>query len=130
MEKIKSKFLVIKYEDIAKLDEDSLTNLKAALYDLNKLRESDEKKENEYLVVNRDEPYAWLVEKMILGEVTAYEIVETLARNCVAWSTSKDKKEGLLPEVAYFKNPALYKKLTGEDYIKNRAIKKFNIGES
>lgn len=62
-----------------------------------------------------------------LGEVTLEEIIETIARNCVAWDTSKDKREGLLPEVAVFKNPYLYKKLTGERYNKFDAIKRFNI---
>lgn len=63
-----------------------------------------------------------------LGEATVEEITETIARNCVAWDTSKDKTQGLLPEVAFFTNPALYKKLTGEKYSQYAAMKKFNIG--
>jgi hypothetical protein len=62
-----------------------------------------------------------------LRETTIEEITETIARNCVAWDTSKDKKEGLLPEVAVFKNPSLYKKLTGEKYNFSAACKKFGI---
>ncbi|RXI58968.1 hypothetical protein [Clostridium tetani] len=62
-----------------------------------------------------------------LGDVTLEEIIETIARNCVAWDTSKDKREGLLPEVAVFKNPSLYKKLTGEEYNFLKACKKFHI---
>lgn len=65
-----------------------------------------------------------------LGETTVEEITETIARNCVAWDTSKDKSEGLLPEVAVFKNPYLYEKLTGEKYNQFKAMKKFHIGES
>lgn len=65
-----------------------------------------------------------------LGNTTVEEITETIARNCVAWDTSKDKREGLLPEVAYFKNPSLYEKLTGEKYNKCTAMKKFLIGEN
>lgn len=62
-----------------------------------------------------------------LGDVTLEEIIETIARNCVAWDTSKDKREGLLPEVAVFRNPSLYKKLTGEEYNFLKACKKFHI---
>jgi len=51
-----------------------------------------------------------------LGEATVEEITENIARNCVAWDTSKDKREGLLPEVAVFNNPNLYKKITGKKY--------------
>lgn len=62
-----------------------------------------------------------------LGEATIKEVIETIVRNCVAWDTSKDKREGLLPEVAVFRNPSLYKKLTGEEYSLHKAKKKFNI---
>lgn len=62
-----------------------------------------------------------------LRDATVEEIAETIARNCVAWDTSKDKREGLLPEVAVFNNPYLYEKLTGEKYNQFDAIKKFNI---
>lgn len=62
-----------------------------------------------------------------MGGVTLEEIIETIARNCVAWDTSKDKREGLLPEVAVFKNPSLYKRLTGEEYCYLTACKKFDI---
>jgi hypothetical protein len=57
-------------------------------------------------------------------------IVDTsrlVARNLVAWDTSKDKREGLLPEV-YLKNKLVYKELTGDEYVMHKAIKKFNIG--
>ncbi|ACA57370.1 hypothetical protein FDC45_17805 [Clostridium botulinum] len=63
-----------------------------------------------------------------LGDTTVGEIKETIARNCVAWDTSKDKTQGLLPEVAVFKNPYLYEKLTGEEYNFSKACKKFHIG--
>ena len=51
---------------------------------------------------------------------------EVIARNLVAWDTSKDSKEGLLPEV-YLTNKYLYKQLTGEEYRHHLAVKKFNI---
>lgn len=42
------------------------------------------------------------------------EFLETLARNISAWDTSKDKREGLLPEV-YLHNTYLFEKMTGLD---------------
>ncbi len=62
-----------------------------------------------------------------LCKTTIEEITEIIARNCVAWDTSKDKREGLLPEVAVFSNPYLYEKLTGEKYNQSKAMGKFNI---
>ncbi|OZV10772.1 hypothetical protein CIW83_18305 [Tissierella sp. P1] len=59
-------------------------------------------------------------------EISPQEIAEIIARNLTAWDTSKDKKEGLLPEV-YLRNKGVYKELTGEEYIFSRAVKKFNI---
>lgn len=53
-------------------------------------------------------------------------VEETIARNLVAWDTSKDKKESLLPEV-YVKNRWVYKELTGEEYNFSKACKKYNI---
>ncbi|SHJ64690.1 hypothetical protein SAMN05444401_3562 [Clostridium amylolyticum] len=124
------KYFVIKREDVNKYlnvkDKDAFCRCIEVISDR---RSIDDKKCNQYLVVNKDEPYAALVKKLILGEVTAREIIEAIARNCVAWDTSKDKREGLLPEVAVFTNPYLYEKLTGEKYAKYRAIDKFNIGE-
>lgn len=54
------------------------------------------------------------------------ELTELIARNLVAWDTSKDKREGLLPEV-YLSNKVMYKQLTGEEYVLSKAIKRFNI---
>lgn len=62
-----------------------------------------------------------------LGEATTEEITEVVARNCVAWDTSKDKTQGLLPEVAVFSNPSLYKKLTGKKYNFSEVCKKYDI---
>lgn len=53
-------------------------------------------------------------------------LAEVIARNLTAWDTSKDKTQGLLPEI-YLKNKYWYKKLTGEEYVFHKAIKKFNI---
>ncbi len=55
------------------------------------------------------------------------EIIETIARNMIAWETSKDKKEGLLPEVAVFSNPYLYEKLTGEKFDFYKVCRKYHI---
>jgi hypothetical protein len=55
-------------------------------------------------------------------------IAEIIARNCTAWDTSKDKKQGLLPEV-YHLDICLYEKITGEKYNFSKACKKFHIGE-
>lgn len=128
--KINGKFIVIKREDAEKyLNAKGQEALHGVLEVIADGRSMDDKKNNSYFVVNKDEPYTALVEKLILGEVTAREIIETIARNCVAWDTSKDKREGLLPEVAIFKNPYLYKSLTGEEYNYYTAIRKFRIGE-
>lgn len=53
-------------------------------------------------------------------------IAETIARNLVAWDNSKDKSEGLLPEV-YLRNKIIYKELTGREYRQMDAIRLFNI---
>lgn len=54
------------------------------------------------------------------------EMARLVARNLVAWDTSKDKCEGLLPEV-YLSNRVWYERLTGEEYLQRKAIEKFNI---
>lgn len=56
------------------------------------------------------------------------QLVEAIARNLVAWDTSKDKKQGLLPEI-YLTNRVLYRELTGEEYEFSRACEKFCIGD-
>ncbi len=126
---MEDKFIVIKQEDADKyLNEKGKEALHGILETIADGRSMDNKKScKEYLVVNKDEEYADLVNKLILKEVSAREILETIARNCVAWDTSKDKTEGLLPEVAVFKNPSLYKKLTGEEYKQFKAMEKFHI---
>jgi len=57
-----------------------------------------------------------------------FRIAEIIARNCTAWDTSKDKREGLLPEV-YYSDICVYEKITGEKYNFSKACKKFHIGE-
>lgn len=64
------------------------------------------------------------LEKLNSGMFSLQEIV---ARNLVAWDTSKDKKEGLLPEV-YLHTKGLYKALTGEEYSFYKTCKKYHIG--
>lgn len=53
-------------------------------------------------------------------------IEEVLARNIAAWETSKDKREGLLPEV-YLTDRCLFRKLTGLEPIW-RNLQKFAPG--
>ncbi len=69
--------------------------------------------------------YDGIIEKL---EKKNKQFAEVIARNLIAWDTSKDKREGLLPEV-YLTNKYLYKQLTGEEYYKERAMKKFHIGD-
>lgn len=127
---IKQKFIVIKLEDADKyLPNHDRIDLKHILRQINEGRAKEGKKDNEYLVVNKDEPYAELVEKLILKEVSARDIIETIARNCTAWDTSKDKKEGLLPEVT-MTNEHLYEIFTNKKYNFYEACRLFNIGES
>ena len=47
-----------------------------------------------------------------------------VARNLIAWDNSKDKTDGLLPEV-YLKNQYWYKELTGKEYKQYEAVKKY-----
>ena len=51
-------------------------------------------------------------------------LIETLARNLVAWENSKDKSDGLLPEI-YLDNKCVYEELTGEEFSLRRAMKKY-----
>ena len=60
------------------------------------------------------------------NELNHNELSRLVARNLVAWDTSKDKREGLLPEV-YLLNKYWYKKLIGEEYYQHKAAKKFYI---
>jgi hypothetical protein len=68
----------------------------------------------------------WWEWKEDVNNLNHPELSRLVARNLVAWDTSKDKREGLLPEV-YISNKYWYKQLTGEEYFKHKAIKKFNI---
>ena len=51
-------------------------------------------------------------------------LIETVARNLVAWETSKDKKEGLLPNI-YTTNRAMYKELTGQEFNLSKVKAKY-----
>lgn len=62
----------------------------------------------------------------VVKGVSVKELTRTIARNLVAWDTSKDNREGLLPEV-YLTNKYLYKQLTGEEYFRHKAVKEFDI---
>lgn len=54
------------------------------------------------------------------------DAAKLIARNLVAWDTSKDKTQGSLPEV-YVLNKVMYKELTGEEYSYISACEKLNI---
>lgn len=64
----------------------------------------------------------------IIKQINLYDdLAEAIARNLVAWDTSKDKMEGLLPEIQ-LNNRWLYKQITGEEYNFQKACEKFHIG--
>jgi hypothetical protein len=66
--------------------------------------------------------------QQLIKQINLYdELATTIARNLVAWDTSRDKKESLLPEV-YLTNRWLYKQITGEEYDFKKACEKFHIG--
>ncbi len=66
--------------------------------------------------------------EQIIKQVNLYdELARTIARNLVAWDSSKDKELSLLPEV-YLTNRWLYKQITGEEYNFQRACEKFHVG--
>lgn len=79
-------------------------------------------------VVQRHGQYHELLEKIEQFEKMQVELTRVVARNLIAWDTSKDKREGLLPEV-YLTNKVLYQRLTGEEYFQHKAMKKFHIGD-
>lgn len=56
---------------------------------------------------------AGLDEKELTNAVKELTII--VARNLIAWDTSKDKTDGMLPEV-YMSNLHWYRKVTGVDY--------------
>lgn len=100
----------------------------------------EDDKENERIFQEFNNSFGWDIdtwnrlqtmhnEFLKFKEINLREITECIARNCVAWDTSKDKTESLLPEVAVFTNPYLYKKLTGEKYSYRGACNKFHIGQ-
>lgn len=88
------------------------------------------KADNKYLkndfIKRENECYYSLLNKYVELSEQNRELTELIARNLVAWDTSKDKREGLLPEV-YLSNKVMYKQLTGEEYVLSKAIKRFNI---
>ncbi|MEC0232658.1 hypothetical protein [Paenibacillus alba] len=79
-------------------------------------------------VVKKYGQYHELLEKNEKLEKNQKELARVIARNLIAWDTSKDKREGLLPEV-YLTNKWIYKQLTGEEYVQHKAMKKFQIGD-
>ena len=53
-----------------------------------------------------------------------YTIEEIIARNIMAWETSKDKTDGMLPEV-YLTDKVFFKSLTGLDPTQDNLMKYF-----
>lgn len=137
------KYYVLKIADVALyLNPNQRSAIFLAINEISAARERDNKGQNTYLVLNTDEPYAGQVAKIMQehghftpgGPITVAAVelplgvAEIIARNLVAWDTSKDKSQGLLPEV-YLTNKWLYKELTGEEYEFGKACKKFCIGD-
>lgn len=77
-------------------------------------------------VIEKYGEYHILLEKLEKLENQQKALTRVIARNLVAWDTSKDKREGLLPEI-YLTNEFWYKELTGEQYFKHKAVKQFDI---
>jgi hypothetical protein len=88
----------------------------------------DEPKEQGYdsWVKWQDSQHDSLLAELQESQKTIRDSTRIIARNLVAWDTSKDKRQGLLPEV-YLANRHWYKKLTGEEYFQHKAVKKFDI---
>ena len=104
-------------------EENRLKNLSVEIKDDKTLWERmDVPNVGEVLLVEEDY-YDGIIEDL---EKQKKQFSEVIARNLVAWDTSKDKREGLLPEI-YLTNKYWYKQLTGEEYYKHKAVKKFNI---
>lgn len=66
---------------------------------------------SQYSLYSIDRAIAAL-EKQVALEDSYTTLEEVVARNTIAWETSKDKREGLLPEI-YLTNLFLFEKLTG-----------------
>lgn len=84
----------------------------------------DEKEKDEKLSINMSELVARNAKKEILDIMDAFKI--NVAKNLLAWDSSKDKVSGLLPEV-YYKNLNVYKLLTGKDYNFSIVSKEFGV---
>lgn len=76
-----------------------------------------------YDIVTKGESFMVGLQEMVLEndelkrKLEKYkDIKEIIARNILAWDTSKDKTQGLLPEV-YLSDKYLFTKLTGEEPI-------------
>lgn len=83
-EKIFNKFTVIKNENIDKyLAEEDAKEIKALIKRLciSRRCNSGKRKDNSYFVVNQDEPYADLVKKLILKEITAKNLIPKILSN-------------------------------------------------
>lgn len=118
-----NRYVVVKRADIDRyLNDEGKTAFCKCLETISDARSVEGKPSNTYLVINSDEPIT------VTTPNAAYGIAEIIARNLVAWDTSKDKKLGLLPEV-YLANKHLYKELTGEEYEFRRTCEKFCIGD-
>jgi hypothetical protein len=62
----KQKYLVVKHDDLTKyLHAENLAYLAALMETVKKRRAEDGKKDNQYVIVNQDEPYSEKVWKLI-----------------------------------------------------------------
>jgi hypothetical protein len=104
-------------------EEERLKNLSFEIKDDKSLWERMEVQNVGEVLLVEESYYDGIVEDL---EKQKKQFAEVIARNLVAWDTSKDSKEGLLPAV-YLTNKYLYKQLTGEEYRFHSAVKMFNI---
>ncbi|MGX2959363.1 hypothetical protein JNUCC23_08845 [Peribacillus sp. JNUCC 23] len=97
------------------------------LWDLVNNHEDETVRETAQIAINTLQKQQELIEtqaRVLDGFID--DTAKLVARNLVAWDTSKDKREGLLP-VVYLKNKLVYKELTGEEYVQCKAILKYRI---
>jgi hypothetical protein len=85
--------------------------------------------EHYYKLLNRDWKFKGEIEFKFKNTANKLysekELINIITRNLIAWDNSKDKSDGMLPEV-YFKNQGLYKRLTNKDYTYVDALKIIN----
>ena len=116
--RMSNKFLILNSFDMQKyLTFNEIEEIKKLKNKINAARSSESKKENEYLILNKDESCAHFVENIILEKVLVGEIVELIATNYEFFERIKDTQ---IEEVQalYYKNKMLNEKLYCEGKVK------------